>query len=87
MKRYHRNLKVESAEMTDELGMLNIETGRYHVLDSVGKDVWNLIENPVTVESIVAELVKEYDVDELTCKNDVEVFIDLMLEKQLVLEV
>ena len=87
MKKYLRNNDVESVNMAEELGVLNIVTGQYHVIDKVGNDIWRIMENPVTLDDIVVQLLKEYDIDEATCKNDVELFLQLLDERQLVIEV
>jgi len=87
MKRYHKNEEIETVEMADELGMLNIKTGLYYVLDSIGVEIWSMLEQPNDINSIVLALQKEYDVNHLNCKEGVEALIFSMKDKGLILEV
>ncbi len=53
-------------------GMINLnETGAF---------LWKLLEKGATEEEAVAELLKEYDVDEETAKADVKAFVSKLTE-------
>jgi len=72
-----------SSKVAGETVILNHKKGAYYGLDEVGILVWDLLEKgPQTVESLCEAVVGEYDVDEGTCKSDLEVLLnDLMAEK------
>lgn len=67
-----------------ELVLLNIETGMYQGLHGVGPHIWDLLQEPTSVESIVETLVTEYDVDAESCEADVRTFIEMLSEENLV---
>ncbi|MBQ9485871.1 MAG: PqqD family protein [Clostridia bacterium] len=57
-------------------GMINLnETGAF---------LWRLAEKGATKQEMLAELLKEYDVDENTAANDIDVFMQKLIEAELV---
>ncbi|WP_094603508.1 hypothetical protein SPSIL_010550 [Sporomusa silvacetica DSM 10669] len=74
-----------AADMDGETVMLNIEKGTYYGLDGIGSRIWQLIEKPHTVRSIVATLLEEYDVEGTACQNDVLDFLNQLSSKGLIL--
>ena len=64
-------------EKGDFDGMINLtETGAF---------LWRLLENDVTEDYLVEELLKNYNVDEQTAKADVKEFINKLKEKDLLI--
>ncbi len=61
---------VLSRELDDEGVLLNLETERYFTLDDVGIRMWQLLAEHGDVETVVAQLLDEYDVDESTLRHD-----------------
>lgn len=55
--------------------MLDPATSNYFGLDGVGARIWDLCEQPQSVEALVAVLITEYDVDESTCSTEVMSFL------------
>lgn len=49
-------------------------------LNETGAFLWKLLEKGATEEEAVAELLKEYDVDEETAKADVKAFVSKLTE-------
>ncbi len=45
-------------------------------LNETGKFLWELLERDATEDSLVAELRKEYEVDEATARKCVAAFVD-----------
>ncbi|MDP1663589.1 MAG: PqqD family peptide modification chaperone [Methylobacter sp.] len=64
-----------SAALDDELLMMNIEKGSYYSLNSVGARIWELLENPMAFDELVARLLEEYDISAETCRLEVENFV------------
>jgi hypothetical protein len=60
-----------SSKLGDEAVILNIKTGIYFGLNEVGARIWNLIQEPVTVERVIHALLDEYDVDPEQCQDEV----------------
>lgn len=68
----------------DELRVVLNEDLAYLGLDEVGQRVWDLLEAPRTLESVVDVLVDEYDVSEADCTRDVTRYVEALVEHKLV---
>ena len=73
-----------SAAVDGEVVMFHPERGAYFSLGDVGSRVWELVEQPVTMDEVCRILVEEYDVDPETCRTEVEAFVSQLLEAGLV---
>lgn len=51
----------------DEIIILNMETGDYLGLNSVGSVIWEQLKSPKTVSQIMEHLMSEFEVDRDTC--------------------
>ena len=56
----------------DELVLLNIDSGRYFGLDSVGASMWHALDKADTMESACQALLAEFDVDEEELRSDLK---------------
>ena len=59
-----------SADLAGEAAILNLKSGVYYGLNSVGARIWSLIQEPKTVEDIRDTILNEYDVDPERCESD-----------------
>lgn len=59
-----------SSVLDDETVILNVKTGKYFNLKEVGKRIWELIEKPTPIATIVQEIFSEYEVDLEKCQGD-----------------
>lgn len=66
---------IVASDIDDEKVMMSIEKGEYYGLEPVGSRVWELIEAPVTVSSVIDALLLQYDVDRDVCEHDVLAFL------------
>lgn len=77
--------EVLSSKIDEEVILMSLKGEYYFGLDLIGSGIWELLEQqPLTIDELVQLLVVEYEVDEPTCRNDVQTFIDDMFEKQLI---
>lgn len=60
-----------ASQLADEIVILNLTDGTYYGLDGVGVRVWELLQQPRTVEAISAAIVDEYEVEPARCQTDV----------------
>lgn len=72
-----------SSFIGDEAVILNVKTGIYHGLNSVGARIWQLVETPITIDKIVETIVDEFDTDAATCEKDVLQLIEEMVDAEL----
>jgi hypothetical protein len=59
-----------STNLSDEVVILNTENGVYYGLNPVGAYIWELIQEPTSVASLLKKLLDYYAIDETRCLND-----------------
>ena len=74
-----------TADMNGSAVMMDIMTGKYYNLGSIGGRIWELLEEPMTIAALVQKLTDEYDVSAETCRTDILPFLDTLLERGLLL--
>ncbi|TWH45939.1 lasso peptide biosynthesis PqqD family chaperone [Sporomusa sp. KB1] len=67
-----------ATDLEGEKVMLDIEKGLYYGLDSIGSRIWDLMEQPQPMTSIVSVLMDEYEVAQQQCEADVLVLLNQM---------
>lgn len=78
-----RSNKLVSSNMDGETVMMSIENGEYFGLNSVGSRMWELIENPIKVDTLIELLLAEFDVSREQCEAETMEFLNHLLEKKL----
>ncbi len=61
-----------SCELGAGAAILDLRTGTYFSLNSVGAFVWNLLESPRSVSELREAVQERYDVAEEQCRADIE---------------
>jgi hypothetical protein len=79
-----RNPSILFNDFDDGLMMMDIDSGNYFDVDSVGGRIWALLETPATLDGICESLVAEYAVDDETCRTETIGFIEELAGKGLV---
>jgi len=79
-----RNPGAISSDLDGEVVILDMESGKYHGLDTTGTRIWELLEDPITFDEIVLKLMTEYSVEQEQCTTDVKEFIYQMMDSGLV---
>lgn len=64
--------------------LLNNDTNLYQGLHGVGPRIWEVIQEPTTVDELVEMISTEYDVEVKQCERDVREFLQEMGEKSLI---
>ena len=72
MRRTERHV---SAPLGGAVAMMDMEAGKYYVLDDVAAFIWGRLEHPTSVEDLLAELAGRYDVAPERCEADVLPFL------------
>ncbi len=67
---YTRNQETVSGQIDDEIVMVDIEKGSYFALNAVATRIWELLEQPLTLDSLRDRLLTEYDVTPEQCQAD-----------------
>jgi len=71
-----RNPEQLFSEIDNEVVMLNIQSGEYYSLNSIGSAIWKMLSIPSTFEALIKSLMEDYNVDRVTCENDTNEFIE-----------
>ena len=66
-----------------EAVLLDVESGLYFGLDEVGARIWQLLVAGATKESVVDQLLEEYDVERSQLHADVTSFLAALAAKGL----
>lgn len=74
-----RHPDLVAAEMDGDLVMMSIERGEYFGVGGAGPRVWELLEQPVTLEQIAATLCAEFEVEAAVCRQDLLNFAQELL--------
>ena len=72
------------AHMGDEVVMMSQDQGDYLGLNAVASLIWEMAESPRLVSEICTELQQHFQVAPERCEQDVLIFMQQMLEKNLV---
>ena len=75
-----RNPSAISSELDGEAVILDMESGKYHSLDSTGTRIWTLLEDKISLDDVVLQLIEEYAVERQQCTTEVEEFINRMVD-------
>jgi hypothetical protein len=67
-------------ELQGEGVLLNLKSGVYFGLDSVGTRIWQLLGQHEVLSEVVQVMLREYDVTEQSCGQDVVALVSRMEE-------
>lgn len=73
-----------SADVGDEVVILNFRDEVYYGLDAVGAFVWQLLAQPRTVAELCEAVTAEFDVDAATCAADLAALLRQLEARALV---
>ena len=76
-----------TAVVDGETAMFSPREGAYFGLDAVGSRVWELLQEPRTIDDVCTILREEYEVDAETCRTDVVALVEQLRKAKLVHEV
>jgi hypothetical protein len=73
-----------SSDLGGEIVILNAKSGQYYGLNPMGATIWGLLEQPKTVKELQELILEQYEVDALTCEQDLRELLHQMQEKGLI---
>lgn len=73
-----------SNEIDGEIVMMNIETGAYVSLNPTGKSIWDLLNEPTSIDVIINSLIEEYNISKEACENDIKPFIQKLIDQKII---
>jgi hypothetical protein len=82
--RYKAIAEALVATLSDGAVLLNLQTKRYFSLNETGTRIWEMVQQTADEETIVATLLREYEVDEPMARAEVRRILDELIEAQLI---
>ncbi|MGL5832635.1 MAG: PqqD family protein [Waterburya sp.] len=67
------------SEVADEAVILEVESGVYYGLNSVGVDIWRWLQQPQTEERLLDLVLEEYEVTPEKAEQDLQSILKEML--------
>ncbi len=78
-----RNKNLISSCLDEDLVMLSIQTGKYYGVNSVGRRIWELLEQPTEITQLCDKLGREFEVSKKQCEQEVLEFLNQLLTQNL----
>lgn len=72
--------KLNVTDLSGEKVMVDFEQGKYFLIKGVGNDIWDMLEDGITVGQIIGKLLEEYDVTEDVCEQEVVKFLNSLVD-------
>ena len=79
-----RKKELTIIDFDGELAMNDTEKGIHYGINSVGSRIWKLLDDPQTMGSIVDYLLTQYEVERISCEEEVYDFLVDLYEKELI---
>lgn len=76
--------KLNVTDLSGEKVMVDFESGKYFLIKGVGNDIWEMIQNEITVGEIIDKLLAEYDVTPEVCETSVIEFLTKLAELEFI---
>src|SRR5215469_2816065 len=73
-----------SCALDGDTVILHLGSGTYYGLNAVGSTIWNLIQEPRTIDEIHNSLLEQYDADAGECERDLLNLLDDLTKAGLV---
>lgn len=79
-----RKPDMVGANIDGDIVMMGVDQGQYYGITGVGSRVWELLEEPISIDSITEIICSEYDTEKATCHDDMSKFINDLINIDLV---
>jgi hypothetical protein len=65
-----------SSDLAGEAVILDLKSGVYYGLNSVGASIWNLIQEPRTINEVRDAILAQYEVEPEQCDRDIKALLE-----------
>lgn len=79
-----RNPAIFASKVDSDLVMMDENQGVYFSLNTVGGNIWELLEKPRSYSELLSELAKRYEISLEKTDHDVKPFIESLIQHGLV---
>ena len=81
-----RKSQVLAKKASEDMVLLDIDSGEYYALNSVGSRVWELCDGTRSVSEVISAIAIEFEAPLETVRTDVIDLLSELAEEHLVLE-
>ena len=71
---------VSVTDLSGEKAMIDFDSGKYYLIKGAGNDIWEMIQDEISVEDIINKLLEEYDVSREESTSSVMEFLSKLEE-------
>ena len=75
--------KFLARRISNETVMMNLESGDYIGINQTGSEIWEKLETPVSVQSLIDQILQQYEVPEEQCKTETISYLQQMLAQEM----
>lgn len=75
---------VDVTELNGEKVMMDLDRGKYFMLNETGSTIWDAIDKKRSVSEIVDFILENHDVERELCKNKVLEYLELLRHEELI---
>lgn len=72
--------QISVTDLSGEKVMIDFESGKYYMLKGVGNDIWDLIQQEISIGEIIQKLLADYEVTPDECDRSVIRFLSKLQE-------
>ena len=65
-----------SSDLAGEAVILDLKSGVYYGLNPVGASIWNLIQEPRTINEVRDAILAQYEVEPEQCDRDIKALLE-----------
>lgn len=87
MKKFTQNRKIIHSKIGDEVVMMDMDSGFYFGLNTIGSAIWDKLASPITAHELIDLLMKEFSVERIVCESDTHEFLNQLLERGIIKEI
>jgi len=73
-----------SSNTSGSIVILSLKDGMYYELKEVASRVWNLIQQPISIQAVLDALLEEYEVEAGRCEADLIALVEDLSKRGLV---
>ncbi len=77
--------KFLANKLGNEMVMMNLESGDFNSMNSVGADIWEMCAAPMTVNDIAAQLLMQYNISKEQCVQETILFLQQSMQQDMFL--
>ena len=81
---YIQNKKIIQSKIGEEVVMMDMDSGFYFGINSVGSVIWQHLSEAIYLDDLVDKLIKDFNIDKKTCESDTIEFLNDLLGKGII---